>query len=147
MLCSELLLFLLPLVNVKAIKHALRSYLPRLPILSAAAGAGGAGAAAAAGAASGGSCTQQGTPGSQAQQAQQPCPICNASEILTPWAAHPCGHLFCYYCLRSHCLADQQYSCPLCLRRVGAMQPWANRLGAAGSGEPGGSSEEGDGGS
>jgi peroxin-2 len=106
--CSELLLFLLPLVNVQAIKHTLRSYLPRLPILSATGGGSAAAAAAAlAGGGSGGG---------------QPCGICSSAEILTPYAAEPCGHRFCYYCLMAHCLADAQYSCPLCLRRVDAMR-------------------------
>lgn len=107
--CSELLLFLLPLFNVKAIKHLLRSYLPRLPIL----GAGG-GLAAAVG---GGMEAQGGGVGKQ-----RPCGICSSADILAPFAAVPCGHRFCYYCLRSHCLADPQYSCPLCLQRVDAMQ-------------------------
>lgn len=108
--CSELLLFLLPLLNVKALKRMLRSHLPRLPLL---------GGAAAGGLASGG-------PGAAAGGGglgnRQPCGICNAAELLQPWAAVPCGHTFCYYCLRSHCLADPQYSCPLCLSRVTAMQ-------------------------
>lgn len=121
--CSELLLFLLPLVNVKAIKHAVRSHLPRLPMLSSAA-AGAAGAAAAA--------------HSSAQRAgepwREPCPICSAAEVLSPWAAEPCGHVFCYFCLRSHCLADPQYSCPLCLRRVEAMRPAVQRCGESSGG-------------
>lgn len=125
--CSELLLFVLPLVNVKAIKHALRSHLPRLPILSAAAG-GGVGAAREAAAARG-SAQQAGT------QWREPCPICSAAEVLSPWAAEPCGHMFCYYCLRSHCLADPQYSCPLCLRRVEAVRPAPQRCGEGSGGE------------
>ena len=118
---SELLLFLLPLLNVKALKRVLRSHLPRLPLLGGAA-AGGL-ASGGAGAAAGG-----GGPGSR-----QPCGICNATEVLQPWAAVPCGHTFCYYCLRSHCLADPQYSCPLCLSRVTAMQRVAVPSAAAGS--------------
>ena len=112
---SELLLFLLPLVDVGAIKHALRSVLPRLPVLT------GGGGAAAAGAGDGA------------------CGICGAGDILAPYAAQPCGHPFCYYCLRSHCAADPRYSCPLCLRRVEGMR----RLGAAdvdSSGDSGGDS-------
>lgn len=120
---SELLLFLLPLVNVKVIKHALRSHLPRLPLLGGAAAgglAGGSGAAAVGGPA-----------------IRQPCGICNTVEVLQPWAAVPCGHRFCYYCLRSHCLADPQYSCPLCLSRVEAMQRAVEPALAAGSGSGG----------
>ena len=125
--CSELLLFLLPLVNVRAIKHTLRSYLPRLPILSAP----GSGSAAAAAAAAGGG----GSAG------EQPCSICSAAEVLTPYVAEPCGHRFCYYCLRAHCLADAQYSCPLCLRRVEAMRRVLDPVG--GSSSEGSSGREG----
>ncbi len=131
--CSELLLFLLPLLNVKAIKRILRSHLPRLPLLGGAAsrlpGSGGGAAAAGGGA-----------------DSRQPCGICNAAEVLQPWAAVPCGHQFCYYCLRSHCLADPQYSCPLCLSRVEAMQRAAVPAGAASSssGKDGGGSGDND---
>lgn len=109
--CSELLLFLLPLVNAKAIKHAVRSYLPRLPML------GGPGAP-------GGGALQQHAEqsGSGGQCQQQPCGICSTTDVLDPYAAVPCGHCFCYYCLRSNCLADPEFACPLCLRRVDAMR-------------------------
>lgn len=105
-------------MNVKAIRHALRSRLPRLPILSAASSSAGAlGAAAAA---------RSGAVHADKQQ-REPCPVCNAAEVLNPWAAEPCSHAFCYYCLRSQCLADPQYSCPLCLQRVDAMRPAVQR--------------------
>ncbi len=125
--CSELLLFLLPLVNVKAIKHAVRSHLPRLPMLSSAA----AGAAGAAGAAAAARSSKQ----HAGEPWREPCPICSAAEVLSPWAAEPCGHVFCYFLLRSHCLADLQYSCPLCLRRVEAMRPAVQRCGESSGGE------------
>lgn len=127
---SELLLFLLPLVNVKAIRHAVRRHLPRLPMLGAgfAGGLAGTGAAGVAG----------GAPGGE----RQPCSICSTAEVLQPWAAVPCGHQFCYYCLRSHCLADPQYSCPLCLRRVEAIRQVGPASSGAG-GEDGGASGSG----
>lgn len=120
---SELLLFLLPLFNAKAIQHALRSYLPRLPMLG-----GGAGPVVAA---AGGS---------------QTCGICSTADVLAPYEAVPCGHRFCYYCLRSHCLADPQYSCPLCLARVEGMQRVAPApaAGASGSGKGSGSVDKDD---
>ena len=127
---SELLLFLLPLLNVRALKHALRSYLPRLPAL------GGGGGACAAGAG------EPGGPGSEAA-----CGICSAPDVPSPWAAVPCGHRFCYYCLRSHCAADPQYSCPLCLRRVDAMQRVQLDGGGGGDGGSGGSGDGGSSGS
>lgn len=99
---SELLLFLLPLVNVAAVKRALRAALPRLPMLGPAAqhtqGGGGSGEGAG-------------------------CGICGAAEMLNPYAAQPCGHRFCYYCLRSSSLADERFACPRCLERVEALRP------------------------
>ena len=50
---------------------------------------------------------------------------CGVAEPLAPYAARPCGHLFCYYCLRSECGADAEYACPRCLARVEGMQRWA----------------------
>ncbi|GAB4816936.1 hypothetical protein N2152v2_003982 [Parachlorella kessleri] len=111
---SELLLFVLPLVDVGAIKRALRARLPRLPALAGGA-AGAALGAAQQGASAGGK-------GAASSQHDTPCGICNTPHILSPWAARPCGHLFCYYCLRSHCEADPGYTCPICLSRVEALQ-------------------------
>lgn len=159
---SELLLFVLPLVDVGAIKRALRAHLPRLPAL---AGGGSSGAA-------GGSCSRRcvcllplqrllspatacrqaltyystcpflrlhcaGAGGGGAGDAQAPCGICSAAEVLAPWAARPCGHRFCYYCLRSHCQADPGYTCPICLVRVEAMQRCVGAAAPAGGEAPG----------
>lgn len=114
---SELLLFLLPLLDVAALKRAVRAHLPRIPALS-----GGASGVAAAAAKSGGG----------AQGEVQPCGICGEADPPSPWSALPCLHRFCYYCLRSHCQADPSYTCPLCLERVQAMQRWWG--GATGKG-------------
>lgn len=124
---SELLLFLLPLVNVRALKHALRSYLPRLPALGG--GAGGAAGAA--------------DPGSAG--AGVTCGICSAPDLLSPWAAVPCCHRFCYYCLRSNCAADPQFSCPLCLRRVDAMHRVQLHGSTGSNGDSGGGGSRGGG--
>jgi hypothetical protein len=64
----------------------------------------------------------EGAVAGEAGHGQAPCGICSAAHILSPWAARPCGHQFCYYCLRSHCLADPGYTCPICLAKVEAMQ-------------------------
>ena len=109
---------------MRALKRALRTYLPRLPILTASAGAG-IGGAAAGQAVSGGI----GGPGEAAA-----CGICSVPEILAPYEAVPCGHRFCYYCLRSQCLGDAQYCCPLCLVRVEAMQRVVLRVPDGGGG-------------
>lgn len=51
-----------------------------------------------------------------------PCPICSTSDILVPFVAHPCRHIFCYYCLQSHCAADSDFQCPVDGERVDALQ-------------------------
>eukprot|EP00887_Chlorella_sp_A99_P000872 scaffold5.g872.t1 len=113
---SELLLFLLPLLSPAAVRRTLRTYLPRLPALGA---GGGEGSGAAAG---GGSAAAAAAGAGAQEQQEQPCGICGTGEVLVPYTAQPCSHRFCYYCLRSHCLADPGYTCPRCLTRVGAMQ-------------------------
>jgi peroxin-2 len=54
-----------------------------------------------------------------------PCPICGSQEVLVPFVAYPCRHLFCYYCLRSHTEADQGFCCPVDGQRIDAMQRYA----------------------
>jgi peroxin-2 len=51
-----------------------------------------------------------------------PCPICSTSDILLPFVAHPCRHIFCYYCLQSQCAADSDFACPVDGVRVDALQ-------------------------
>lgn len=106
---SEVLLFLLPLVNAAAVKRALRSVLPRLPTLTGAPGAAPTAKGAAEALADGSNTL--------------PCGICGTAEILAPYEAQPCGHVFCYFCLRSHVMADEEYQCPSCLVRVVGMAP------------------------
>lgn len=55
--------------------------------------------------------------------ANQTCGVCSSGTMPQPYAAEPCGHLFCYYCLRSRTEADRQFVCPLCRKRVSAMKP------------------------
>ena len=52
------------------------------------------------------------------------CLICGAAEVNVPYAAQPCGHTFCYYCLRAHTLADPGYKCLACFVPVTAMRRW-----------------------
>jgi peroxin-2 len=107
---SELLLSLLPLVDAAAVQRALRAALPRPPAVGEArAVAGGAAADAAADA-----------------SAAPPlgCGFCGAREVLLPYAAEPCGHAFCYYCLRAAALDDPGgLACPRCAARVEGMRP------------------------
>lgn len=56
-----------------------------------------------------------------------PCPICGLREIVVPYAALPCRHVFCYYCLRAHCEADTAFECPVDGVRVAALQRFDGR--------------------
>ncbi|KAK9845945.1 hypothetical protein WJX81_006604 [Elliptochloris bilobata] len=115
---SELLLFLLPLVNVGRLKAAVMSRLPRLsPPIAPAELSAGAGPAQEAGSATAAAAAA-------AAEVGQPCAICGARDVLVPYAARPCGHRFCYYCLRGNTLADARFACPRCGARVEAMQRW-----------------------
>lgn len=60
-----------------------------------------------------------------------PCPICNTGDILVPFVAHPCRHVFCYYCLQSHCAADSEFACPVDGVRVDALQRYVRTVPAA----------------
>ncbi len=124
---SEFLLFLLPLVNIGKVRRGIAACFPKLPALTS--GGGGGGGAA-----------REGVPGEQAaggegEQQQQaplkpaePCPVCNSGDMVAPHEALPCGHVFCYYCLRAHCEAERQFQCPLDGCKVVAMRRWGVRL-------------------
>jgi len=49
-----------------------------------------------------------------------PCGTCGAREPSTPFAAVPCMHPHCYYCLASVCASDPSHEC-WCGERVAAM--------------------------
>jgi len=75
---------------------------------------------------------QQQQPEDEAEEAEQfeppgPCPICGLREIVVPYAALPCRHVFCYYCLRAHCEADTAFECPVDGVRVAALQRFDGR--------------------
>ncbi|GFR50535.1 hypothetical protein Agub_g12805, partial [Astrephomene gubernaculifera] len=125
---AEVVMLLLPALDLARMRRALGRLLPRP------AGAGGS---------SGG--TQLPPPKQPEQQQQQQeasapahhdedspppppppppacCPVCDTPDMLTAVRALPCGHPFCYYCLRSHTQADPGYCCPSCGVRVAAMR-------------------------
>ena len=146
---SELLLFALPLIDLPRMRRALAGVLPRLPRPASLLGAGwaathgGRGVAASSDREAVSVVPSQGeevlgSPGasssahaaaSQVQQQQQqprpgPCPMCASEEILLPYCARPCGHVFCYYCIRANCEADKAFECPLDGLRVASMRRW-----------------------
>lgn len=68
-----------------------------------------------------------GTATAASDDAQQ-CRICQKAEIVVPFEALPCGHVFCYFCLRSHTLAEPGYQCPRCGETVKALRRYATAL-------------------
>jgi peroxin-2 len=67
-----------------------------------------------------------------------PCPVCGARDILLPFVALPCRHVFCYYCLRAHCAADAAFACPVDGERVQGLQRLVRRVGGGGDDASGG---------
>jgi peroxin-2 len=134
---SELLLFLLPLINVGRIKALVMSHLPRISMPDADSVLSGMeditdllatvhvyhfGILP-----DNTRCNSEkkalaGT--SSSSIAQQLCALCGASEINVPYSALPCKHRFCYYCLRARTLSDPAYKCPQCGVRITAMRRW-----------------------
>ena len=117
---SEVLLFMLPLVNVAAVKRAVASVLPRLPAFPFSPESNRSSA--------GGNQQDRGggrnlTIGGGARKIVEECGICGTLEVLTPYSADPCRHVFCYYCLRGHTAVDPGFLCPKCFVKVDAMQP------------------------
>lgn len=52
-----------------------------------------------------------------------PCTACQSFPVTTPYSAQPCGHVYCYYCVRARCKLDAHFKCPACNQRVlGIMQ-------------------------
>lgn len=119
---SEVLLFLLPLLNATAVKRALRAVLPRT-LRSTATTRFDPGT----GTLFGGGTWKNATKSAAGESSIQ-CGICGVSDVLTPYTSEPCGHVFCYFCLRSHVLADPDYQCPYCLAKVEAMRPLASAV-------------------
>nr|CAD1842413.1 unnamed protein product [Ananas comosus var. bracteatus] len=57
--------------------------------------------------------------GSSGDEAE--CPICHSSPSI-PFLALPCHHRYCYYCLRTRCVAVSSYRCARCDEAVVAIQ-------------------------
>ena len=92
---AQLVLAVLPLIDAPAAGRALRRLLPASGPLE---GGGGGG-----------------PPGSAG-----PCGTCRAPHPPLPFAALPCRHPHCYYCLAAACAADGGHKC-WCGERVAAM--------------------------
>ncbi|KAK6293026.1 hypothetical protein J4Q44_G00365270 [Coregonus suidteri] len=95
---AEFLIFLLPLVNVRKIKTTMYSLLSPLGV-----GEGG----------------EEGV--REGSAVWKECGLCGE------WPTMPhmvgCGHVFCYYCIKSHSIADAYLTCPKCGVEVGEAEP------------------------
>lgn len=50
------------------------------------------------------------------------CPICEAFPVIVPYITIPCGHLYCYFCLRTRCISNSSFQCLKCNTQVGAIK-------------------------
>lgn len=144
---SEVLLFALPLLDALRMRRALATYLPRLPSPAALLGTHNSNSGSSIEVATAASALaaerkdadwqQAHAPGPHSGHVERsahntyarssgPCPICTSTEILLPYVALPCSHVFCYYCLRANCEADEAFACPVDNVRISAMQRWVN---------------------
>mmetsp|Transcript_15016 Transcript_15016/g.32525 ORF Transcript_15016/g.32525 Transcript_15016/m.32525 type:complete len:392 (-) Transcript_15016:542-1717(-) len=137
---SEVLLFVLPLLDVTKMRRALASLLTRLPNPTLLLSSGSRSAETV-------QSREADAPGNDLGNQQQhaegafqeednagvaqlpagPCPLCTSSEMLLPFVAVPCGHVYCYYCLRTNSQADIEFRCPVDGARVKAMRRWRPR--------------------
>lgn len=93
---AEFLIFLLPLINTKKVKARLYSTL------------------------FGGAVTEVGG-AREGQGVWEECALCGE------WPTMPhtvgCPHVFCYYCIKSHAVADAYFTCPKCGVEAGQPEP------------------------
>lgn len=98
---AEFLIFLLPLVNLWKLKASVTALLSPLSDL-------------------------RGTEGSEETYCTE-CAVCGE------WPTMPhsigCNHVFCYYCLKSHTIADVSFTCPKCAAKAGMIEPVRIHLG------------------
>jgi peroxin-2 len=45
------------------------------------------------------------------------CPICN-NNIEIAFESVECGHLFCYFCIKSNLIYESSYKCPKCNKNI-----------------------------
>lgn len=93
---SEFLIFLLPLINTGRLKAAASSF-------------------------AFGDARTEGKAAAEGQGLLNACGLCGE------WPTMPhtlrCGHLFCYYCIKSHSIADPFLACPKCGAEAGQPKP------------------------
>ncbi|XP_030625317.1 peroxisome biogenesis factor 2 [Chanos chanos] len=90
---AEFLIFLLPLVNVQKLKASMCAVFSPL---------------------------QKGEENS-AEMSRTECGLCGEWPIMPHSIG--CSHVFCYYCIKSHTIADMYFSCPKCGKEVSSVEP------------------------
>lgn len=55
------------------------------------------------------------------------CPECGRTDIVMPYSAVPCDHIYCYYCLRALGVRGNVV-CQVCGDRVTSMQPVEHQI-------------------
>uniref|UniRef100_A0A0G4GN12 RING-type E3 ubiquitin transferase (cysteine targeting) n=1 Tax=Chromera velia CCMP2878 TaxID=1169474 RepID=A0A0G4GN12_9ALVE len=132
---TELLMILLPLVNLRAlrlmawrwasrasakVREEIVRWQERVATLSGAQtslknGSGGAGLEGVEHGGSKGSAEGKWRGGGETINSR--CPLCSDA-VMTSEIEASCGHRFCYFCLSSACAADRDFACPLCAECV-----------------------------
>ena len=113
---SELALFVLPFLSHARARTAAWGGIAARAAATAVSGGGGGGGGE--GAATGTASGSAGGGGSRRGDAPGSCVACGASPANTPYAAAPCGHVHCYWCVASRQKADPRSRCVACDARV-----------------------------
>uniref|UniRef100_A0A8C1WKH0 Peroxisome biogenesis factor 2 n=1 Tax=Cyprinus carpio TaxID=7962 RepID=A0A8C1WKH0_CYPCA len=92
---AEFLIFLLPLINVWKVKASVAALFSPLKEL-------------------------RGMEGSEETHCTE-CAVCGEWPTMPHSAG--CKHVFCYYCLKSHTIADICFTCPKCGVQIGTIEP------------------------
>ncbi len=104
---TQLALCVVPLVDWDALRRQV-SGLIRQRRLGAAGGADGG----------------AGIPGAGGADGDMECVVCGETEAQTPYVTD-CGHVYCYYCLKTACLQDDNFACPRCGTFFATSKRWA----------------------
>ena len=63
-------------------------------------------------------------PGAGGADGDMECVVCGEGEAQTPYVTD-CGHVYCYYCLKTACLQDDAFACPRCGTFFATSKRWA----------------------
>ncbi|EGC36519.1 hypothetical protein DICPUDRAFT_150983 [Dictyostelium purpureum] len=105
---TEFILFIMPLINIDRIK----SFLYRVLIKNSF-GSNTSSSSASSSSSSLQQLQKQQLLIQQQQMVLSKCPICMNDPISIPYTSD-CGHLFCYYCIKTSCMIDSSFTCPRC---------------------------------